>query len=87
MKRIIALSLAILAGTATTTLATSSEISGTPDAAVVEQIKTNLADQGYEVRKVKTEDGMYEAYAMKDGEKFEIYFDKDLNVVKTKSDD
>ncbi len=41
MKRIIALSLAILAGTATTTLATSSEISGTPDAAVVEQIKTN----------------------------------------------
>ena len=87
MKRIIALSLAILAGTATFSLATSDEISGTPDAAVVEQIKTNLVEQGYEVRKVKTEDGMYEAYAMKDGEKFEIYFDKDLNVIKTKTDD
>lgn len=87
MTRIIALSLALLASTTLSALATSDGVSGKPDAAVSNQIKTQLVAEGYEVRKIKTEDGMYEAYALKDGAKFEIYFDSDLNIVKTKTDD
>ncbi|PWE30311.1 PepSY domain-containing protein [Pararhodobacter marinus] len=46
------------------------------------QIRTLLTDQGYEVRSVQTEDGMYEAYALKDGQRFEIYLDSALNIVR-----
>ena len=46
------------------------------------QIRTLLTDQGYEVRSVQTEDGMYEAYALKNGERFEIYLDSALNIVR-----
>ena len=51
------------------------------------QITQKLTAEGYEVRKIKTEDGLYEAYALKDGQKFEIYLDAQLNVVRTKIDD
>ena len=33
------------------------------------------------------EDGLYEAYAMKDGERYEIYLDSDLKIVKSERDD
>jgi hypothetical protein len=46
-----------------------------------------LTEQGYEVRRIKTEDGMYEAYAMKDGQRLEIYVNDDLEIVRTKTDD
>ncbi|MBN8291387.1 PepSY domain-containing protein [Rhodobacter sp. NTK016B] len=46
------------------------------------QIRTMLTDQGYEVRSVQTEDGMYEAYALKDGQRYEIYLDTALNIVR-----
>ena len=52
-----------------------------------EQIRTTLTEQGYEVRKIKMDDGYYEAYALKDGNRFEIYLDKDLKIVKTEIDD
>ncbi|MCW8843364.1 MAG: PepSY domain-containing protein [Rhodobacteraceae bacterium] len=51
------------------------------------QIRTTLTEQGYEVRKIKMDDGYFEAYALKDGTRFEVYLDKDLNIVKTKIDD
>jgi hypothetical protein len=51
------------------------------------KIRSTLTEQGYEVRKVKMEDGMFEAYAIKDGKKVELYLDNDLKVVKTKSND
>ncbi|MDT8327489.1 MAG: PepSY domain-containing protein [Roseovarius sp.] len=86
MTRIIALSLALLAGSLVTAEAETAKITGKPDAAVTEQITTKLAEDGYEVRKVKTEDGLYEAYALKNGEKFEIFMDADLNVVRTKTE-
>lgn len=54
--------------------------------AVVEQIKAKLTGEGYQVGKVKIEDGLYEAYAKKDGERFEVFLDGDLNVVRTKAD-
>lgn len=51
-----------------------------------EEIATQLTEQGYEVRKVETEDGYYEAYVMKNGVRYEIYLDKELNIVKIKED-
>lgn len=51
------------------------------------QITKKLEDQGYQVGKIKTEDGLYEAYARKNGEKIEIKMDRDLNIVRTEIDD
>ena len=82
MTRIIALALAIAAGS----IAYASDDTAV-DATKADAIKAQLIEQGYEVRKVEMEDGMYEAYAMKDGERFEIYLDADLNVIKTEKDD
>lgn len=83
MTRIIAFALAIFAGG----LASASDDDGKLDMAKAEQIKTQLTAEGFEVRKVEMEDGLYEAYAMKDGERYEIYLDSDLNIVKSKRDD
>jgi hypothetical protein len=82
MTRIIALALAIAAGS----MAHASDDKAV-DATKANAIKAQLTEQGYEVRKVEMEDGMYEAYAMKDGERYEIYLDADLKVVKTEKDD
>ena len=38
-----------------------------------DEIRQTLEDMGYEVRKIETEDGEYEAYAMKDGQRLEIF--------------
>jgi hypothetical protein len=51
------------------------------------QIRTLLTDQGYEVRSVQMEDGMYEAYAMRDGLRYEIYLDDTLTIVDVNGDD
>jgi hypothetical protein len=86
MKHIIILALAISVGSFASATE-SNEVTGKPTAAVVEQITSSLKAEGYDVRKVKTEDGLYEAYALKDGERFEIYFDKDLKMVGTNDND
>lgn len=83
MKRIIALLLAITAGTT----ALASETHGQLDAATQNTIRTQLTEAGYEVRKIEADDGMYEAYALKDGKRYEIYLDREFNVVKTELDD
>jgi len=54
---------------------------------IKEQIRTTLTEQGYDVRKIKMDDGYYEAYALKDGARLEIYLDKDLNIIRSKIDD
>lgn len=82
MTRIIALALALSLGS----LAQASD-DGQIDPAKAEAIKSTLGEQGYDVRRIKTEDGLYEAYAMKDGVKYEIYLDDALKVVHTKQDD
>ena len=51
------------------------------------KIRATLTEQGYDVRKIDMEDGMYEAYAIKDGKKLEIYLDADMKVIRTKADD
>ena len=83
MTRIITLFLAITAGT----VAQASDDYLKMDTAKAQQIKAQLTEQGYDVRKIETEDGMFEAYAIKDGAHYEIYLDQDLNVVKTEMDD
>ncbi|WP_299789762.1 PepSY domain-containing protein [uncultured Marivita sp.] len=51
------------------------------------EIRTKLTNEGYEVRKIDMEDGMIEAYVLKDGQRLELYLDTALNVVRTKVDD
>jgi hypothetical protein len=61
--------------------------SDAPDDATQQRIREILTAQGYEVRKIDAEDGLYEAYALKDGQRYEIYMNADLEVVETKMDD
>lgn len=51
------------------------------------QIRQMLTEQGYEVAKIKIEDGMYEAYAKKDGQKLEIFLNGDFEIVRSEVDD
>lgn len=51
------------------------------------KIRQMLTEQGYEVSKIKLEDGLYEAYARKDGHKYEVFLDAAFAVVKTELDD
>lgn len=55
--------------------------------AAKERIRTDLTAQGYDVGKIKTEDGLYEAYAKKDGQKLEIFLDEDFEIVRTETED
>ncbi|MEZ5715947.1 MAG: PepSY domain-containing protein [Paracoccaceae bacterium] len=51
------------------------------------QISQKLTDEGYQVGKIKIEDGYYEAYAKKDGKKLEILLDAQLNIVRVEEND
>lgn len=56
------------------------------NAEVKQRINASLTEQGYQVGKIKIEDGLYEAYAKKDGMRFEVFLDADMNVVRVKED-
>lgn len=56
------------------------------DPAKVEAIRASMTAQGYEVRKIEMEDGLYEVYAIKDGKKMEVYVNEALEVVRTETD-
>jgi len=82
MKRI-ALALA-LALPATAALASGSN----PISEEVQtQIRTLLTEQGYDVRRIQMEDGLYEAYALRDGDRFEIYLNADMTIERIAQDD
>lgn len=50
-----------------------------------DEVTKNLTAQGYDVRKVEVEDGCYEAYVMKDGQKLEVFVNpKTGTIEKTK---
>ena len=51
------------------------------------KINSMLTEQGYEAAKIKLEDGKYEAYARKDGERYEIYLDAGFKIMKIERDD
>jgi len=78
-----------IAGFATAALLLSAtlafaEATLTPE--VEQKIKDTLTAQGYEVGKIKIEDGQYEVYAKKGGEKIEILLNEKLEIVKTEND-
>ena len=56
----------------------SGDIVLTPE--IEQTIRTTLTEQGYEVAKIKTEDGFYEAYAKKDGKKLEIFLNEEFEI-------
>lgn len=66
--------LAILLAAATPTLALALEI-GAPVGTTPDAVRAALVADGYDVRKIEAEDGQIEAYALKDGQRFEIYVD------------
>ena len=52
-----------------------------------QEISAALTEKGFEVRKVEREDGYLEAYALKEGGRYEIYVDpKTGNFVKASRD-
>ena len=54
---------------------------------VTQNIENKLTAQGYEVGKIKIEDGLYEAYAKKDGQRFEVFLDAAFEIERTEIDD
>ena len=75
--RMSGLAIAVLA---LSTTAAFAEVDLTPE--VKAKIEDMLKAQGYEVGKIKVEDGMYEAYVKKGDEKAEIYLNEKLEIVK-----
>ena len=75
--RMSGLAIAVLALSATAALAA---VDLTPE--VKAKIEDMLKAQGYEVGKIKVEDGMYEAYVRKGDEKIELYLNEKLEIVK-----
>lgn len=51
-------------------------------ATVEAQIRSLLTQQGYEVRRIQVEDGLYEAYVVRDGHRAEVYLDSNLAIVR-----
>jgi hypothetical protein len=51
------------------------------------EITAVMVAEGYEVRSIQIEDGMYEVYAVKDGETFELYLDDSLALVEGAGED
>lgn len=84
MKR--ALTLIVLGGALSGLPALASEDRNI-DADTRAQIRATLTGQGYEVRKIEAEDGMFEAYAIKDGQRLEIYMNEQMKIIRTERDD
>ncbi len=53
------------------------------DAATEAKLTATLTEQGYEVRKIEREDGLIEAYVVKDGTTQSLFFDDALQLVKS----
>jgi hypothetical protein len=61
--------------------AIASELDGASVGTTAAEITESLTAKGYEVRKVEPEDGMLEAYALKDGHRYEVYVDTATGLV------
>lgn len=51
------------------------------DAAMKDKLTAQLVAEGYDVRKIEAEDGLIEAYVVKDGATLQLWFDADLKPV------
>lgn len=78
--------IASLAATALMLSATAvmAEADLTPE--MKQKIEDTLKAQGYEVGKIKVEDGLYEAYVKKGDEKIELFLNEKLEIVKSEND-
>ncbi len=79
--KIAGLAAAALLLSATAVLA---EMEITPE--VKQKIEDTLKAQGYEVGKMKIEDGLYEVYVKKGDQKVELFLNEKLEVVKSEND-
>lgn len=87
-KTLFPLSLAAALGLGFVAVAAPSDVaSGTVLGTNADAIKAALVEKGYQVRKVEIEDGELEAYAMKDGHRYEIYVDTASGAVTKVEDD
>lgn len=77
----------VLAAVAALSFGQMAHAGDTVDAATKDKLTAQLVAEGYEVRKIEMEDGKIEAYALKDGKKYELYFDADLKLIETKESD
>jgi len=62
--------------------AAAAELVGTTIGTTADAVKASLVAQGYEVRKVKRDDGKLEAHASKDNKQFEISVDRKTGMVR-----
>ncbi|WP_338547788.1 PepSY domain-containing protein [Roseovarius phycicola] len=83
MKRIIALTLAVTAGS----VAAFASDNAALDADTLAAISTQITDQGYQIVEIEAEDGGYEVEARKDGALYELTLDADLKVIDTELED
>lgn len=82
----LALGLSLMAPVAAPTAAQASGYDKL-DEATRARITETLTRQGYDVRKMERDDGLYEVYAVKDGERYELYLDQAMTIVKSERDD
>ncbi len=76
----------ILAATLIASTAAMAEAAVELNDANKEKITQMLVEQGYEVGKIKIEDGLYEAYAKDENGKYEIFLNGDFEIVRTEND-
>jgi hypothetical protein len=66
----------------------STDLDGANVGKTAAEITASLTAQGYEVKKIKPEDGMLEAYALKGGKRYEVYVNTTTGTVaKVKEED
>jgi peptidase YpeB-like protein len=87
MIRTLAITLAIATALATSAPMVFASSSDKLTSEISARITEKLTSQGYEVRKIKSEDGLFEAYVIKDGVRQELYLNSELDIVNRKSDD
>lgn len=50
-------------------------------------VESSLKAAGYELRRMEMEDGKIEAYAVKDGMRYELLLDKEFKIIRVEQDD
>jgi len=68
-------------------IALASENHGQVTDSVRQTLTQQLEDQGYEVRRIVSERDLYEVYALRDGQRFELYFNEALEPVSRRGSD
>ena len=83
------LAIIALAGTLSVTAfsAVASNYTGTISDVDRARIEQAVTAQGYEMKRMEMEDGEIEVYATKDSVRYELYLDREFNIIKVEQDD